>query len=147
MKRALVAGVFDLFHIGHVRIFKRAREAADHLVVAVNGDEITSRYKRRPIISEDQRLEIVRACRWVDTAFMAYSLDVKQYIADFGIKVVVHGSDWERNSYLVHMGLSDSFLASRGIELKFFDYTADISTSGIIKACAADLAAARHMAG
>lgn len=147
MKRALVAGVFDLFHIGHVRIFKRAREAADYLVVAVNGDEITSRYKRRPIISEDQRLEVVKACRYVDTAFMAYSLDVKQYIADFGINVVVHGNEWDRDSYLVHMGLSESFLASRGIELRFFEYTAKISTSGIIKACAGDLAATRHMAG
>lgn len=95
----LVVGVFDLFHVGHVRLLDRARRCGDRLVVAINGDDLVREYKRQPIFNEHSRLESVVACRHVDSASITHSYDVKPLIAQFGIDVIVHGDEWERQSY------------------------------------------------
>lgn len=66
MKNVYVIGVFDLFHFGHVELLRRAKELGDRLIVAINGDEMVASYKRRPFLSERDRLEVVKACRYVD---------------------------------------------------------------------------------
>jgi len=58
-----VIGVFDLFHIGHVELLKRAKSIGNKLIVVVNGDEMVSSYKRKPIYDEKDRLAIVSSCK------------------------------------------------------------------------------------
>lgn len=60
MKNVYVIGVFDLFHFGHVELLRRAKELGDRLIVAINGDEMVASYKRRPFLSEQDRLEVVK---------------------------------------------------------------------------------------
>lgn len=72
MKNVYVIGVFDLFHFGHVELLRRAKELGDRLIVAINGDEMVASYKRRPFLSEQDRLEVVKACRYVDDAFIIH---------------------------------------------------------------------------
>ena len=64
------SGVFDMFHIGHLNILKRAKELCDFLIVGVSTDELVREYKHKsPIISYDNRKAIVEACKYVDKAF------------------------------------------------------------------------------
>jgi cytidyltransferase-like protein len=67
----LTIGVFDLFHVGHLRLLQRAASLGDRLMVGVHPDEVVRQYKRQPIIPFDQRVEIVRALPMVSHVFAA----------------------------------------------------------------------------
>ncbi len=72
MKRVFVSGCFDLFHYGHVEFLRLAKAQGDWLIVSVARDATVKALKREPIYPEAERLEIVRACRYVNEAFLAY---------------------------------------------------------------------------
>ncbi len=135
MSHILVVGVFDLFHSGHVELLRRSRELGTRLTVLLNGDEITERYKRRPIMTEQHRLAVVQACRYVDQALLAHSLDIRHHLVDLKVDRIVHGDDWERQSYLRQIKCDDAFLGLHGVELVMVPYTGGISTSMIIDRC------------
>ena len=88
-KVVYVIGSFDLFHRGHVELLRRARALGDRLIVAINGDDIVEKYKRRPYIKEDDRLAVVQACRYVDEAFVIHTFDNKEVICKYGINIIV----------------------------------------------------------
>lgn len=129
-----VIGVFDLFHRGHVELLRRAREMGDRLVVAINGDDMVASYKRRPYFSEEDRLEIVRACRFVDEAFVIREYDNKSYLLQHQVTHIVHGDDWGHESYLEQIRVNEDFLDSHGISMVFVPYWDGVSTSGILNA-------------
>lgn len=132
-KTVLVIGVFDLFHRGHVEFLRRARQLGDRLIVVVNGDEFVSRYKRKPVFSEDDRLAIVASLRDVDFAFISNSPDARPVIEEQEIDLIVHGDDWEHASYLKQICVDQAYLDSRRIEMKYVPYYAGVSTSEIIE--------------
>ncbi len=127
----LVVGVFDLFHRGHVELLRRARELGGSLHVIVNGDHLTSAYKRQPVMTESDRLAIVSACRYVDRAEVSNDYDVKPYVERHGIRIIVHGDDWERDSYLRQIRLTEDYLQARGLDLVFLPYYRGESTSAL----------------
>ncbi len=93
---ALANGVFDLFHVGHLRYLEGARAEAHLLVVAVNSDASTRAYKGpgRPVIGEDERAEIVAALRCVDHVVVFDSPDVIPVIRALRPDVQVKGTDY-----------------------------------------------------
>ena len=146
----LVVGVFDLFHSGHVNLLRRSRELGDRLVVVVNGDALTSSYKRPPVMSEQDRLNVIAACRYVDGAEISNTYSIRDVIVRHGVTAIVHGDDWEVESYKQQIRCDDAFLDKHGVKLVLLPYTPGISTSDIIARCA-DLvssakAAAAHSA-
>ncbi|MCY1382126.1 bifunctional protein RfaE, domain II [compost metagenome] len=111
---------------------RRARSYGDRLLVVVNGDALTASYKRQPVINEQDRLEIVRACRHVDDAWTSDSRDIKPYIVANDVGVVVHGDDWPHASYLEQVGVSEYFALRHGVTFQYTPYYLGDSTSAIL---------------
>ncbi len=127
-------GVFDLFHRGHLEFLKSARALGDRLVVAINGDEMVTSYKRRPLNNEADRLAIVSALRCVDRAFVIEGYDNRSELIRNEIDIIAHGDDWEPVSYMKQIVVDQRFLDQQGICLQFVPYHAGVSTTSIIQA-------------
>ena len=89
-------GTFDVFHVGNLRVIERAAALGDRLVVGVSADALNvSKKGREPVFSQDERLAIVGALRWVDEVFVEESLELKRdYIVAHGARTLVMGDDW-----------------------------------------------------
>jgi glycerol-3-phosphate cytidylyltransferase len=127
-----VIGVFDLFHRGHLELLKKAKKLGDRLIVAINGDEMVSQYKRKPFFSEEDRLEIINSLEMVDETFIINKFDNSEILIDQNIDIIVHGNDWDRDSYLKQIRIDENFLKKNTISLEFVPYTTGISTSDLI---------------
>ncbi len=97
MRRVITFGTFDVFHIGHVNILKRAKEFGDLLVVGVSSDSLNfSKKQRYPIYSQEERIEIISSLKFVDHVFIEESLDLKlEYIRKYEANLLVMGDDWK----------------------------------------------------
>ena len=97
MKIGYTTGVFDMFHIGHLNILKNAKSQCDYLIVGISTDEVVLSYKKkRPIITFNERIEIVRSIKYVDEVIIEESwgqkpIDIKKH----NIDVFVMGHDWK----------------------------------------------------
>ena len=126
-----VAGVFDLFHIGHLNIFKRAKEQCDYLIVGVVSDEqVIKGKKTRPYIPFDERLAIVQACRYVDEA-VEIPVDKPNtedawYMYHFDVQF--SGSDYANDPNWLAKKV---FLQQHGADMVFFPYTETTSSTEI----------------
>ena len=126
-----VAGVFDLFHIGHLNLLRRAKEQCDYLIVGVVSDEqVISSKKTSPYISFDERIEIVHACRYVDEAVELPNgrSDTEDAWRMYHFDVQFSGSDYENDPVWLS---KREFLRRHGAELVFFPYTQSVSSTMI----------------
>lgn len=134
-KRILAVGVFDLFHIGHLRYLQYARQQGAHLSVAVTPDAIGLAVKaKRPVIPEEQRIEIIRGLGWVDAvrllpASTEQTQAAVEWIADWNIHHVVAGGGWSGSPRWARLIPA---LAERGVSVDFAPHTEGISTTEIV---------------
>ena len=92
---AITYGTYDLFHIGHLNLFRRIKERYDTLIVAVSTDESNAIKGKKSAVCFGDRIEMVRACRFVDLAIAEDGWDQKvEDIRRFGVDAFVMGSDW-----------------------------------------------------
>lgn len=95
MSVVLTYGTFDLFHVGHVRLLARLRDLGDRLVVGCSTDAFNSKKGKRTAMPFEQRVEILRACRFVDEVFAEEAWEQKRRdIALFGADIFAMGDDW-----------------------------------------------------
>jgi glycerol-3-phosphate cytidylyltransferase len=87
-------------------------------------------------MTEQDRLSVVAACRYVDHAEISNTYSIRDVIVRHGVTAVVHGDDWEVESYKRQICCDDAFLQEHGVELVLLPYTEGISTSDIITRCA-----------
>ena len=127
-------GTFDLFHAGHVAFLKRCADFG-HVTVALNTDEFIADYKgKAPIMSYQERLDVLLACRYVDRVIPnTHGTDSKPSILYSQTDLVVIGSDWARRDYYKQMSFTQDWLDKYGIGLVYLPYTKNISST-IIKA-------------
>ncbi len=122
MKRVITYGTFDLFHIGHLNILKRARELGDYLVVGVSSDEFNAVKGKKCAYPYGHRSRIVEAIRFVDKVIPEHSWEQKEAdIRENAIDIFVMGDDWE--------GKFDNLRSL--CEVVYLPRTPDISTTEI----------------
>ena len=95
-KIGYTTGVFDMFHIGHLNILRRAKELCDYLIVGVSTDELVKTYKHKtPIIPYEERKAIIEAIRYVDRVVPQTSIDKMSAWDEWRFDAVFHGDDWK----------------------------------------------------
>lgn len=120
-------GVYDMFHIGHLNILRRAKEKCDYLIVGVSTDNLVRAEKNKtPVIPYDERVEIVKAIKYVDEvvpqkdknklgAYLKYKFD-KMFV----------GSDWEGTPQWKKF---EEEFAPYGVEIVYLPHTDGISST------------------
>lgn len=124
-----VAGVFDMFHRGHLNLLQRAKEQCDYLIVGVCTDEQVFNNKRtKPMISFADRLAIVQGCRYVDEAVeIPYDNSSTEYAhQQYHFDAQFSGSDYEDDPYWL---AAREYLRKNGADLVFFPYTESVSST------------------
>ena len=99
-KVVLANGAFDILHVGHIRCLRDARSRGDYLVVAVNSDASIRKYKhpKRPIIKQEERVELVAAIRWVDYVVTFDEPTCDELIEAIEPDIVAKGTDYTEDS-------------------------------------------------
>lgn len=133
MKRLYIGGTFDLLHPGHLALFKKCKELGT-VIVSLNTDEFVTRYKRKPIISFEHRMEMLLGCKYVDEVVVNTGCeDSKPSILASGATHIVHGDDWTGEALMKQLTVTQEWLDQNKIQMLYLPYTQGISTSDIIK--------------
>ena len=126
-KIGYTTGVFDMFHIGHLNILRRAKEQCEYLIVGVSTDELClNRKNKKPIICQEDRVEIISAIKYVDEVVLQSDMNKIEAIKKHKVNAVFVGSDWKN---------SDAWLAYEkefsefGCEVVYLDHTDGISST------------------
>jgi glycerol-3-phosphate cytidylyltransferase len=94
--RVLTYGTFDLFHIGHLNLLKRAKNLGDELIVGVSSDEFNEKKGKKSFMKYEDRAEIVKSIRYVNKVIKEESWEQKiDDIKKYGIDIFVIGDDWK----------------------------------------------------
>lgn len=134
MKKTVIGyttGVFDLFHVGHLNILRRAKEKCDYLIVGVSIDELVREYKHKnPIIPFEERAKIVEAIKYVDKVVPQKTLDKIVAWNDLKFDILFHGDDWKGSDLYKETEMK---LNNLGVKMCFLPHTDGVSSTLISK--------------
>jgi len=124
------AGVFDLFHVGHLNLLKNAKGMCDKLVVGVTVDELVAYKGKRAVIPFEDHIEIVRSIRYVDAAVPQYDMDKLTMCKKLGATVLFVGDDWYGTEKWTEY---EKQFSAAGIKIVYFPYTRGVSSTKLTK--------------
>lgn len=124
-------GVFDLFHVGHLNILKRAKEQCDYLVVGVTVDELVAYKGKKAFIPFEERFAIVEAIKYVDKVVPQTSMDKMEAWNNLHFHKMFVGDDWKGTDTWNRW---EEEFAKVGVEIVYFPYTAKTSSSELREA-------------
>lgn len=121
-------GVYDMFHIGHLNVLRRAKEQCDYLIVGVSTDELVQKEKNKtPIIPFEDRCKIVEAIKYVDQVVPQFDKNKFGAWEKFHFDKMFVGSDWKGtpqwNEY------ERQFAKLGAAKIVYLDHTDGISSS------------------
>ncbi|MBM7072030.1 adenylyltransferase/cytidyltransferase family protein [Shewanella sp. 202IG2-18] len=120
------SGVYDLFHIGHVNILRNAKAMCDKLVVGVTVDELVAYKGKNPVIPYHERIEVVRACEYVDVAIPQLNMDKAAAAKKNHASYLFVGDDWYNTpKWQQH----EQELLEVGCKVIYFPYTEGTSST------------------
>ena len=119
--------VYDMLHIGHLNILRRAKEQCEILIVGVSTDELTMEYKhKKPVIPFEERKAIVEAIRYVDQVVPQTSMDKLDAWNQLHFDAIFHGDDWKGTSLYNEI---EEKLRKVGCDLVFLPHTQGTSST------------------
>jgi glycerol-3-phosphate cytidylyltransferase len=125
-KVGYTTGVFDLFHIGHLNLLRRAKERCEYLIVGVTTDELVSYKNKRAVIPFEERIQIIEAIKYVDKAVPQENMNKMEAWNRYHFDVMFVGDDWKNtdkwNKY------EEEFRAV-GVDIVYFPYTRNTSST------------------
>lgn len=126
-KIGYTTGVFDMFHIGHLNILKKAKEQCEYLVVGVTTDELcVCRKHKKPIICEEDRIAIISSIRYVDEVVKQVTMDKIDVVKKLNADVVFVGSDWQGTKEWIQY---EKEFSAVGCSVVYLNHTDGISSS------------------
>ena len=125
------AGVYDLFHIGHLNLLKNAKGMCDKLIVGVTTDDLVSYKGKKAMIPFEDRIEIVRSCKYVDAAVPQYDMDKLEACKKLGATILFVGDDWYATEKWKEY---EKEFERNGIKIVYFPYTKGVSSTKITEA-------------
>lgn len=120
------AGVYDLFHIGHLNLLKNARGMCDKLIVGITVDELVSYKGKKAMIPFEDRIEIVRSIKYVDAAVPQRDMDKVTMCKKLGAQLLFVGDDWYGSEKWQHY---EEDCIKSGIKVVYFPYTNGVSST------------------
>ena len=125
-KVGYTTGVFDLFHIGHLRLLKRAKEKCHKLIVGITTDELVSYKYKKAVMPFEERIEIVSCIKFVDEVIPQVSMDKMVAWQKLKFDVMFVGDDWKGtdkwNQY-------QKEFRKVGVSIIYFPYTKGTSST------------------
>lgn len=122
------AGVYDLFHIGHLNLLKNAKGMCDKLIVGITVDELVCYKGKKALIPFEDRIEIVRSCKYVDVAIPQYDMDKLAACKKLGADFLFVGDDWYASDIWKEY---EKVSQESGIRIVYFPYTQGMSSTHI----------------
>lgn len=119
-------GVFDLFHIGHLNILRKAKEQCDYLIVGVTVDELVSYKGKRAFIPYDERKQIIESIKYVDKVVPQVNMDKKEAWDKYHFDKIFVGDDWKGSDTWNHW---EKIFKEVGVEVVYFPYTQHTSST------------------
>lgn len=133
MKKKIIGyttGVFDLFHIGHLNLLKKAKSMCDKLIVGVSTDDLVLYKNKSPVIPFEERIEIVKAIKYVDEVVPQYNMNKFEAHKKYNFDVMFVGSDWQGTE---KWNKIESDFKKIGVKVIYFPYTKGTSSTLINK--------------
>lgn len=125
-KIGYTTGVFDMFHIGHLNILKRAKEQCEFLIVGVTSDELVSYKNKRAIIPHNERMAIVESIKHVDKVVSQENMNKMQAWEKNKFDVMFVGSDWKGTEKWNEL---ERQFGAVGVDIVYFSYTKATSST------------------
>jgi glycerol-3-phosphate cytidylyltransferase len=126
-KIGYTTGVFDLFHVGHLNILKKAKEHCDFLIVGVSTDTCVAEYKKKlPVIPFEERMAIVEGIKYVDLVVPQINRDKISAWVDLKFDVMFVGDDWKGSPLFNEM---EKKFEEVDVKIIYFPYTPGISST------------------
>ncbi len=126
-KVGYTTGVFDMFHVGHLNILKRAKEHCDYLIVGVSTDELVMSYKKKmPIIPFEERAAIVQSIEFVDLVVAQENRDKIAAQRQLQFDVMFVGDDWKGKPLFMEV---EKEFKKIGVDVVYFPYTKETSST------------------
>lgn len=129
VKIGYLGGCWDLFHVGHLNYIREAKKKCDYLIVDVTPDEIVFKQKNKyPIIGEQNRLEVVRAIKYVDRAELSGEGRDFEALEKYGYNILFLSEDHKGKEYYNNL---ETKMKKKGVEVVYIPYTQGISSTKI----------------
>ncbi len=120
-------GVYDMFHIGHLNVIRRAKEQCDYLIVGVSSDELVLREKgKTPVIPYEERAQIVAALKYVDCVVPQTDKNKVAAWERLGFHKMFVGSDWQGTPQWEEF---ERQFAPLGVQIVYLPHTDGISST------------------
>lgn len=119
-------GVFDLFHIGHLNLLRKAKEQCDYLIVGVSIDDLVMYKNKHAVIPFEERMEIVKAIRYVDEVVPQENMDKLEAWNKYHFNVMFVGDDWKGTE---KWNAIEKQMNDVGVKIVYFPYTKGTSST------------------